>query len=311
MSEYQYSSYDLNQGSTKKQRFQNWISNIFFVCFLFSLISFSASYVISGSMLPTLWVGDSVVVSKIYPYGLRPYSIPVYSFIRRWCFPNFTFPTIGEMGLPDRGDVAVFLPRYWTDFWVKRIIAVGGDKVQMKKGRLYINEKLIPLRKLQENFKAFDGEYTVGGSVYEASLEKKNGEKIYYKILKQCDFGFGMMDNTIEFTVPKDHFFIMGDNWNGSSDSRQSGGIGFLHKDLLMGPALFICFSTDISKVHWYMPWTWWRLFWNIRVKRMGERLYVKKPFNYGEKTQISQDTVHILNNNIPVITPKTYSQGS
>lgn len=299
-------SYDLNiPDSPPQNRFQHWLSNIFFVGLLFSLMSFSASYVISGSMLPTLWVGDSVIVSKIYPYGLRPYSLPAYTFLQKYLNIKISFKPIGEMGLPDRGDVAVFLPRTWQEFWVKRIIALEGDRVQMKKGRLYINEKLIPLRKLEENFQAFDGDYMVQGSVYEASIPRKNGQPIYYKILKQCDFGLGNMDDTVEFTVPKDHFFIMGDNWNGSSDSRKSSELGFLHRDLLMGPALFVCFSSDFQNVHFWKPWTWWRLLANIRPKRMGEKLFSTKPLPMGEKKLTPPDMIHILNSKAPVLFPK------
>lgn len=305
MSSYTYGGYDINMPPKEKSTFEHWLSNIFFTGFLAFILLFSASYVVSGSMLPTLWVGDSVMVSKIYPYGLRPYSIPGYSLLKKRLGFDFSFAPIGQRGLPDRGDVAVFLPQYWQDFWVKRIIAVEGDRVQMKKGRLYINGKIIPLRKLEEKFQAFDGDFVVEGSVYEASLERKNGQRLYYKVLKQCDFGFNSMDNTVEFVVPKDHFFIMGDNWDGSSDSRDSSKLGFLHKDRLMGPALFICFSTDFSKVFWYQPWTWWRLFWNMRPKRIGNRLSQKKPFDTGEKTRISDEEVHILNTKTPVVCPK------
>src|SRR5437868_10469530 len=102
-------------------------------------VAAEAYYVPSGSMLPSLLIGDQLLVTK-FPYGYSRYSLPVP------LAPASTERLLGK--LPDRGDVVVFrLPRDPTQTYVKRVVGLPGDHVQMRDGRLWLNDKMMPLRR--------------------------------------------------------------------------------------------------------------------------------------------------------------------
>lgn len=202
----------------------------------------------SGSMYPTLRVGDYLFVSK-YSYGYSRYSFP---------FGLPIFDGRLKYKEPQRGDVVVFkFPQNTHTDFIKRIIGLPGDKVQVKKGRLYINGELIERVK--------NGSYIVDEYVampefyrqYEETLP--NGVK--HQILEISDKE-RIVDDTGEFVVPQDAFFVMGDNRDRSDDSRIS--VGFVPKENLVGKARFIFFSHD-DKGSLFKPWTWHRA---IRWKR-------------------------------------------
>ena len=202
----------------------------------------------SGSMYPTLRVGDYLFVTK-YSYGYSRYSFP-------GGFPIFD----GRIWYtqPQRGDVAVFkFPQNTHTDFIKRIIGLPGDKVQVKKGRLYINDKLI---ERQENGRYIIDEYVKIPEFYHLYEEiLPNGVK--HSILEISDKE-RIVDNTEVFEVPEDHFFVMGDNRDRSDDSRIS--VGFVPKENLVGKAKFIFFSHDDSG-SLFQPWTW---FSTIRWRR-------------------------------------------
>lgn len=183
----------------------------------------------SGSMFPTLLVGDYLFVEK-YSYGYSKYS-----------FPGDFFPIKGRFfqSEPRRGDVAVFRqPKHPEIDYIKRIIGLPGDTVQVKEGRLYINRKIVA-RDLQgtENFRD-EGQFNVY-SKYTETLP--NGVK--HSIYEISDEG--PLDNTQEFEVPDGMYFAMGDNRDASLDSRVQEQVGFVPAENLIGRAAFIFYSTE------------------------------------------------------------------
>jgi signal peptidase I len=191
----------------------------------------------SGSMVPTLLVGDYLFVSK-FSYGYSRFSLPFgLSLISGRIF----------LTPPKRGDVVVFkLPRDPSIDFIKRVIGLPGDKIQMKDGILYINDHPVKREKVKN--------YEDGGSTYTEYIETlPNG--VQHPIL---ELGDNLpLDNTPVFDVPPGHYFMMGDNRDNSSDSRDPGsGVGNVPIENLVGRAQFIFFSTD-GYAHWWEIWNW------------------------------------------------------
>ena len=208
-------------------------------------VAAEAYYVPSGSMQPTLLIGDELMVSK-FSYGYSRYSLPIAFG------PSSPERLFGRM--PERGDVVVFrLPSDPTQTYVKRVIGLPGDRVQMRDGRLWINGKMLPLRR--------DGAGTVemedGGSETAAlEIETLPGgrEHPIYKF-----DGIGQLDNTQVFEVTPDHIFVMGDNRDNSADSRlapEAGGVGLVPVENLVGRVDVVLGSWDLGVAHDPI-WTW------------------------------------------------------
>lgn len=209
----------------------------------------------SGSMKPTLEIGDYLFVYK-----------PAYGF-SRYSFP-FGISPIAEGRVraraPQRGDIIVFKkPTDTRTDYIKRLVGMPGDRIQMIEGRLHINGKALQrdyviIKRVEEN-----GE-TVTTTEYTETLP--NG--VTYSIYEESDSD--PLDNTQEFIVPPDHYFMMGDNRDNSQDSRyiDSSGhapVGFVPFENLVGRATFIFFSTNgyanIAEI-----WKWPR---SIRYNRL------------------------------------------
>ena len=208
-------------------------------------IAFEPFNIPSGSMIPTLLVGDYLFVSK-FSYGYSRHSMPFSPDL-------FSGRIFGS--LPHRGDVAVFkLPRDGTTDYIKRIIGLPGDRIQMRGGRLYINGEQVP--------RELVGPYTVEGDgpritvrMYRETLPGSAGAApVTHNILESTDDG--PFDNTQEFVVPADHVFAMGDNRDNSLDSRAMNAVGFIPVENLVGRAEFIFFSVDGSAA-WWEVWAW------------------------------------------------------
>ena len=202
----------------------------------------------SGSMIPTLLVGDYLFVSK-FSYGYSRYSLPfgLPLFAGRIYLP-FSHP-------PERGDVTVFkLPTDPSTDYIKRIVGLPGDRIQMRHGELYINDQLVPRRS------AGDYIYEEGGTTivlrrYTEALPRGPGEKpLEHPIIKVGDDG--PLDNTPVYEVPPGHYFAMGDNRDNSQDSRVLSAVGYVPAQNLVGKAQFLFFSTDGS-ARWWQIWDW------------------------------------------------------
>ncbi|HRI77645.1 MAG TPA: signal peptidase I [Alphaproteobacteria bacterium] len=183
----------------------------------------------SASMYPALRIGDYLFVEK-YSYGYSRYSFPfgVASFKGR----------MGE-GRPERGDIAVFRQPKKPDIdYIKRIVGLPGDTLQVIEGRLYINSILVP--------REFIGTESVtdqdGTRIYQKYVETlPNGIK--HNIYEVSDTD--QYDDTPVYTVPEGYYFAMGDNRDMSMDSRDQMQVGFVPEDNLVGRAGFLFFSTE------------------------------------------------------------------
>ena len=206
----------------------------------------------SGSMIPTLLVGDFLFVSK-FSYGYSRYSLP------------WSVPLIGGRILvrePERGDVAVFkLPADNSTDYIKRVIGLPGDRIQVRGGILHINRKPVK-RKLQEvrEIKSVTGR-TTKVSEYLEILPNGREHLIWEASDREA------YDNTPEYLVPPGHYFMMGDNRDRSQDSRVSNVVGFVPVENLVGRAEFLFFSHNQSARLWEI-WRWPQA---IRFSRIGD----------------------------------------
>lgn len=193
---------------------------VIFIALLFRSVAYEAYYVPSSSMLPNLLIGDRVIINK-YKYGISRYSFPLS--------PPLFNGRIFEIAKPKRGDVIVFE----TDkIYIKRLIGLPGDHIQVLDGIIYINGQQVP----KVPVGMFHSE-TQSSKEYLQTLPNN----VKYTVL---DDGHTLLDNTKVYVVEEDHYFFMGDNMDHSNDSRNLNGIGYVHKDNLIGQAEYIFFSS-------------------------------------------------------------------
>lgn len=208
-------------------------------------VAFEPFNIPSGSMIPTLLVGDYLFVSK-YAYGYSRHSMPFSPEL----FQGRIFGS-----LPARGDVAVFkYPRDNSTDYIKRIVGLPGDRIQMRGGRLFLNGQEVPREGL--------GLYTVEGDGPRMTVRRyretlpgaAGGAPVRHEILEASDDG--QYDNTAEYVVPAGHVFAMGDNRDNSLDSREMNAVGFVPVENLVGRAEMIFFSVD-GTAAWWEVWAW------------------------------------------------------
>ncbi len=221
----------------------------------------------SGSMIPTLQIGDYIFVSK-YSYGYSRYSLPLYH-------PDIK----GRIWYkaPERGDVAVFRstkPPY--DYYVKRIIGLPGDTIQVRDSVLYINGKAVE-RLLKGNYQYHENAYDPEQVhyLYTEALPSNNKivkHEILQKIVSDYEQepylsnGELNVNNTIIYKVPDGHFFAMGDNREHSADSRfidrnSPDYLGYVPIDHLIGKVQFVFYSYDA----FHPVWQFW--YWPIEIR--------------------------------------------
>ena len=193
-------------------------------------------YVPSSSMEPTLLIGDALVASK-YPYGYGMASVPM---------PITLVTTQRVFGsLPERGDVVVFRwPGDISQTWVKRVVGLPGERVQMRGGQLFINDRAVPLRPDGIGESESEDGSTAAAARFIETLPGGRSHPIF-KVTSD-----NPLDNTAEITVPEGYLFVLGDNRDRSADSRvpvSRGGVGLLPIENLIGRADAIAGSWDIG----------------------------------------------------------------
>jgi signal peptidase I len=199
----------------------------------------------SGSLIPTLLIGDYIFVSK-YSYGYSKYSIPFSPNLfsgRIWSAP------------PQRGDIAVFkVPKDNSTDYIKRVIGLPGDRIQMKDGILHINGVAVQRE-------------PAGTEAIEDAFGREVEVPVYYETLPggvrhkimEVNRDQGYLDNTQEYVVPPGHYFMMGDNRDNSTDSRVLNEVGYVPFENFVGKAQIVFFSVKEGEsvlAFWKWPWT-------------------------------------------------------
>ncbi|MCL4673480.1 MAG: signal peptidase I [Sphingomonadaceae bacterium] len=248
---------------------------------VFRSFIFSPFSIPSESMLPRLMIGDYFVASK-WPYGFTRYSLPLNTPL----IPGRLFGN-----LPERGDVVVFKHPIDKADYIKRVIGLPGDSVEMREGVLFLNGEPVEKQPMADFVQRVDQHLldaaaqagraspcTWGG--IEEMLPDGERQCRYMrfretlpsgKTYEVLDFGETGPDNWGPEIIPEGHVFLMGDNRDNSQDSRfparSGGGVGWVPLDHLVGRASMMVWSTDGS-AEWINPWTW---FTAARWERMGE----------------------------------------
>ena len=213
----------------------DWFKSNFLSLFYAILIAiiirtffFQAFFIPSSSMEPTLLVGDRIFVSK-FSYGYSKHSFP------------FSLPLINERVLfsePERGDIIVFkTPENLRIDYIKRLVGLPGDKIQMIDGILHINDIPVKRKKIRSETKLINNGQIRNVLVYEETLPNNVSYETF-------DMGNTRADNTSEIFIPEDSYFFMGDNRDNSKDSRF---VGSVPKNNLVGKAQIIFFATELS----------------------------------------------------------------
>jgi signal peptidase I len=205
----------------------------------------------SSSMEDTLLVGDYLFVSK-FSYGYSHYSFP-------WS-PNFFSGRVWS-AQPERGDVVVFkYPARPTEDYIKRLVGLPGDRIQVIDSVLHINGEPCKMERVEDYVETTPDGYENHWPKYRETLP---GGVSHFVLDREPDKAGA--DNTQEFVVPPGHYFMMGDNRDNSSDSRiPDSGVGFVPEENLVGRADIIFFSTDGSAQVWEI----WKWPWAIRFSR-------------------------------------------
>lgn len=236
-----------------------FVLKLLFVVLAFRSFVFSPFSIPSESMLPRLWNGDYLLASK-WSYGFTRHSLP------------FELPLIpGRIfaSQPERGDVVIFKhPVDGTDY-IKRVIGLPGDLIEVRDGVVYLNEQPLPKERIDD----FLIPVSPNTACAWGAVETRNdaGEPVCRytrfretlpsgKTYEVLDFGPTPSDNYGPIIVPEDRMFVMGDNRDNSQDSRFQaaplGGVGLVPQDNLVGKATIVMWSTDGSS-EWIKPWTW------------------------------------------------------
>ena len=211
-------------------------------------------YIPSSSMEPTLLIGDRLFVTK-YSYGYSKHSFP------------FSPPVInGRLlsNVPKTGDVVVFkTPADNRTDYIKRLIGLPGDRIQFINGNLFLNNNEVLKSRVSKSDIIYCGKQTIEVFTFQ---ERLPSEKVHSTVYLK-DFSF---QNSDIFTIPKKHYFFLGDNRDCSKDSRYLTSVGYVHEDNLVGKAQFIFFSSDFRIGSIFAFWKWHK---TIRFNRFFKRI--------------------------------------
>ena len=240
----------------KKKIIEN-IKTLFYALIIAIIIRslfFQPFYIPSSSMEPNLLIGDRLFVSK-YTYGYSRHSLPFSPKI----FDNRIFEKT-----PQRGDVIVFkTPVDNRTDYIKRLIGIPGDTIQIIDQDLYLNNVKIKKRKISNSTIINCGDKSISANFFIETLP--NGKSYIATYKKE-----GTMINSDKYTVPENHYFFMGDNRDCSSDSRFLTSVGYVNFDNLVGKARLIFFSNDKKEGSFFEFWNWNE---SLRFDRFFEKI--------------------------------------
>ena len=253
---------------------ESWLGFLWFcikllvVVLIFRSFVFTSFNIPSESMMPRLLVGDYLFAAK-WPYGYSKRSLPGDAPL----IPGRLFAS-----QPERGDIVIFEHPIDSSDYIKRVIGLPGDKVQMVAGVLHINESPVGMERVED----FIIPIAPDGRCAQARFTRRTnaGFACVYPQFRETlpngatyntlDFGLGPADTTAPVVVPEGQMFLMGDNRDNSLDSRfpaqAGGGIGLVPQENLVAEASFMYWSTDGTS-NWVKPWTW---FSAARWSRIG-----------------------------------------
>jgi len=224
------------------------------IALVFRSFVFEPFSIPTASMQNTLAIGDYILASK-YTYGYSRYSLPITEL-----------PLHGRLfgSAPQRGDIVVFRPVPQNENYVKRVIGLPGDTIQMIEGRLYINGEMVE----REPVGRAEDTDSMGASLPVVTYRETLPNGVSYIIQEISDNA--QLDNTGEYVVPPGHVFMMGDNRDRSQDSRVLNAVGYVPFENLIGKAEWRFFSIEDN----IPPWQFWRWPGNIRFDRMFTSVY-------------------------------------
>jgi len=217
----------------------------------------------TASMQQTLMIGDYFVANKwIWGYGKHSFSLGRYG---NFTALDFELPIANRIlgSLPARGDVAVFRPVPQDIEYIKRIVGLPGDTIQMKQGRLYINGTMVEREEIGKTIDTDSEGRSVEVTVYRETFPEGTSH-----IIQEIS-DTGGLDNTAEYVVPAGHYFMMGDNRDRSADSRVLSQVGYVPAVNLIAKAEARFFSIKDN----IPPWQLWQWPANVRWDRMFQTI--------------------------------------
>ena len=233
------------------------IKTIFYALIIALIIRsflFQPFYIPSSSMEPNLLIGDRLFVSK-YSYGYSRHSFP---------FSPKIYNKRVLTKLPDRGDVIVFkTPADNRTDYIKRLIGLPGDTIQIIDSNLYLNNAKVKKDKIEYLTNINCGNKIINAIFFKETLP--NGKK-YITVYRNN----GTMMNTDKYTVPDNHYFFMGDNRDCSKDSRFLSSVGYVNINNLVGKAQLIFFSNEKKRGSFFKFWKWGK---SLRLERFFKKI--------------------------------------
>ncbi|UXN69812.1 signal peptidase I [Devosia neptuniae] len=224
----------------------------------------------TASMQQTLMIGDYFVANKfVWGYGKHSFSLGRYG---DFSLLDFELPISNRIfgREPNRGDVAVFRPVPQNIEYIKRVVGLPGDRIQMREGRLYINGTMIEREELG---KAQDTDSE--GDTREVTVYRETFPEGTTHIIQEISDN-ASLDNTQEYVVPAGHYFMMGDNRDRSADSRVLSQVGYVPAVNLIAKAEARFFSIKDN----LPPWQIWQWPANVRWDRMFQSVSSDQPYD-------------------------------
>lgn len=261
--------------TTKKSAASEWWETIVVVveALLIAIVLRSFLYqpfsIPTASMQQTLMIGDYFVANKfVWGYGKHSFSLGRYG---DFSLLDFELPISNRIfgREPNRGDVAVFRPVPQNIEYIKRVVGLPGDRIQMKEGRLYINGTMV---QREEVGKALDTDSE--GDTREVTVYRETFPEGTTHIIQEISDN-ASLDNTQEYVVPAGHYFMMGDNRDRSADSRVLSQVGYVPAVNLIAKAEARFFSIKDN----LPPWQIWQWPANVRWDRMFQSVYTDQPY--------------------------------